>query len=237
MTLKKIIISPPFGNYIHLPFATSVKGSYTWERRPGLARQVIKTLRPLSGGYVNAIGLRNKGIRNVSFRPDHLYSIVGMTPEEWDYLIDYLPPYLKVEVNVGCPNGWKNCISDRQVQRLVNGFSHVNLKLPPTITVEDIKRLVDLGVQHVHLCNTLPTERGGESGSRLKEVALPLIAQVKSAFPNLKIIAGGGIYTYEDALDYFQAGACSLSLSTIWFNPVRAFYVASKINNLLQEGE
>lgn len=235
MTLKKIIISPPFGNYIHLPFATAVKGSYTWERRPGLAGQVIKTLRPLHGGYVNRIGLRNKGIRNVSFSPDHLYSIVGMTPEEWDCLIDYLPPHLKVEVNVGCPNGWKNCISDRQIQQLVRCFSHTNLKLPPLITLEDIKRLVDLGVQNVHLCNTLPTKWGGESGKRLKEVVLPLITQVKSAFPNLNIIAGGGIYTYQDGLDYLQAGACSLSLSTIWFNPLRAFYVSTKINRLLQE--
>lgn len=230
--IKRLLISPPFGNYINLPFATSVKGSYTWERRPGLGSQILKTLRPLSGGYVNRIGLRNKGIQSVSFNPNHVYSIVGMTSEEWDFLIDYMPTHLKLEVNAGCPNSWKNCISDRHIQRLIERFAYISLKLPPTISMIDIGRFMDLGVQNVHLCNTLPTSRGGESGTRLKQVVLPLISEVRSAFPNLKITAGGGIYSFQDALDYMEGGATSLSLSTVWFNPIRGLYLAKKINKL-----
>ena len=40
-----LFISPPFGNYIHLPQTRSIKGSYTLEPRDGLILQILKTLR------------------------------------------------------------------------------------------------------------------------------------------------------------------------------------------------
>ena len=61
-----IFISPPFGNYIHLPNTMSIKGSYTLNHRPGLISQIFKTLRytDFNGKkmWINKIGLRNPGI-------------------------------------------------------------------------------------------------------------------------------------------------------------------------------
>ena len=61
-----IFISPPFGNYIHLPNTMSIKGSYTLNHRPGLISQIFKTLRytDFNGQkmWINKIGLRNPGI-------------------------------------------------------------------------------------------------------------------------------------------------------------------------------
>ena len=59
-----LFISPPFGNYINLPFTKSIKGTFTLEERPGLFLQVFKTLRYSKNrnGWINKIGLRNKGI-------------------------------------------------------------------------------------------------------------------------------------------------------------------------------
>ena len=77
----KIFISPPFGNYFtdwrlsnklvnnidgnncYTEFIP-VKGSFTLEPRDGLILQIIKTLRYsfTYKGWVNKIGLRNKGI-------------------------------------------------------------------------------------------------------------------------------------------------------------------------------
>jgi len=57
-----LFISPPFGNYIHLPYMKSIKGSYTLNYRPWLFSQIIKTLRYTDKGWVNKIGLRNKGL-------------------------------------------------------------------------------------------------------------------------------------------------------------------------------
>ena len=53
-----IYISPPFGNYISLKDCYSVAGTYTYFRRKGLIKQVLKTLRPVKGGWRNSIGLR-----------------------------------------------------------------------------------------------------------------------------------------------------------------------------------
>ena len=39
-----IFISPPFGNYISLPYCKSIKGSYTNDSRPGLIKQIYNTL-------------------------------------------------------------------------------------------------------------------------------------------------------------------------------------------------
>jgi len=57
-------ISPPFGSYIEIPNITSIKGSFTLYAREGLFRQILYTLRyvPKYKGWVNKIGLRNKGI-------------------------------------------------------------------------------------------------------------------------------------------------------------------------------
>ena len=57
-------ISPPFGNYLNLDKCISIKGSFTLEPRDGLFKQIMKTLYfdTYYWGWVNKIGLRNKGI-------------------------------------------------------------------------------------------------------------------------------------------------------------------------------
>lgn len=237
MAIEKILISPPFGNYIRLKGATSVKGSYTWHHRPGLLKQILKTLRPIRGGYINKIGLRNPGIQSITFDETSLYSIVGMNTSEWDFLLDYLPPNCKMEINIGCPNSWQSCIDLCQIRRFIERFPFVSFKLPPAPTVtEHIQQLIDVGASTFHLCNTLPTPRGGESGQRLKQFVMPLIAHVKNKHPNLCLIAGGGIYTLGDLLDYRNAGADHFSLSTVWFNPLQALKIIQKARPLLKEG-
>ena len=59
-----LFISPPFGNYVNLPNTIPITGSFTLQPRKGLFMQIIKTLRYSfeHGGWVNKIGLRNKGL-------------------------------------------------------------------------------------------------------------------------------------------------------------------------------
>ena len=59
-----LFINPPFGNYLNLPNTTSITGSFTLQPREGLIMQIIKTLRYSFeyNGWVNKIGLKNKGI-------------------------------------------------------------------------------------------------------------------------------------------------------------------------------
>ena len=84
---NKLFISPPFGNYINLPKCTSIKGSFTLKPREGLLLQIIKTLRYSfeKGGWVNKIGLRNKGIDwaiNEYKNTNHVISIAIMEENE-----------------------------------------------------------------------------------------------------------------------------------------------------------
>lgn len=214
---------------------TSIKGSYTWEHRPGLIKQIVKTLRPVKGGWVNRIGLRNPGIQHISFNDkDAYYSIVGMNENEWSNFIDYLPKELKLEINIGCPNEWAACFNPNHLQRYLAKFSDIILKVPACVTIDDIAKYHDSGVRKLHMCNSLPTAQGGVSGAQLKQVTLPLIEQVKQKFPNLMIIAGGGIYHLNDALDYAKAGAEGFSLSTVWFNPFKAIKLLNEIKKMIQ---
>ena len=59
-----LFISPPFGNYLHLPYTNQILGSFTLDYREGLLKQIIYTLRYSYkyNGWINKIGLRNKGI-------------------------------------------------------------------------------------------------------------------------------------------------------------------------------
>ena len=88
------------------------------------------------------------------------------------------------------------------------------------------------GFSAVHLCNTMPTPRGGQSGSMLKSLSLKWVERSKQICPNMKVIAGGGIYTPQDVIDYHNAGADYFSLATIWFTPWRVKKVVQQIKNL-----
>lgn len=231
--LKKIIISPPFGNWISLKQATSVKGSYTLKKRSGLIFQTLKTLRPIKGGWVNRIGLRNPGIGSIeNYKEDRLYSVVGFNDQEWQMIYAFMPDYTMVEVNLGCPNTETTySISPEILKGYVKKFSLTVVKISPVKEAKMmIEKSIEAGVKVIHLSNTIPTDRGGESGKRLKPLSLSLIKWCKENYPEIKIIGGGGIYTVDDIKEYHQAGANHYSLSTVFFTPWKIIPLIQEIN-------
>lgn len=220
-------ISPPFGNHINHPNAISITGSYTLNSRPGLIKQTIKTLRPIKNGWINKIGLRNCGIKNVKFNVDKIYSLAALEQNDWVEFLEIVPETVYgVELNLGCPNENFKCI-EGLIKEYVQKYSFVSVKLPPD---EFAFYYVDFGLRHnvncFHMCNTLQTKRGGESGKRLKDYSIQIIKEVRKYYGNdFDIIGGGGIYTSKDANDYRNAGANYFSLSTVWFNPLNALNI------------
>ena len=91
-----LFISPPFGNYISLPHTKRIKGSYTLHPREGLLLQILKTLRFSFkyNGWINKIGLRNKGLQygidNYCHKTDIL-SIAIMEESEIKPILKILP--------------------------------------------------------------------------------------------------------------------------------------------------
>ena len=114
-----IFISPPFGNYIHLPHTMSIKGSYTLNHRPGLISQIFKTLRftDYKGQkmWINKIGLRNPGIlyglKHYNSDTD-IISIAIMEKEEIKKFNEIIPKDTNIEINVSCPNTEKHMINE-----------------------------------------------------------------------------------------------------------------------------
>ena len=244
-----ILISPPFGNYISLDECTSVKGTYTYFKRRGLIKQILKTLRPVKGGLRNSIGLRNKGICNIKkYDRDCIYSITALKATSktyyppWSAIHFQIPKRVSLELNIGCPNVSNiSELRDYHAIHFIKKFNNVIVKVPPTFKLDDIIRIHDLGITKFHLSNTLPmVDHNGNgygiSGKRLKVQNLLLIESVASYFTTqntpVSIIAGGGIYREKDVHDYYNVGATDYSLSTVFFTPWRVPEVLDTIKNL-----
>lgn len=244
--IKNAIISPPFGTWLSLDWATPVIGTFTYHKRPGNRFwRAVQTLRPIKGGWVNRIGLRNPGIYALDRDYlDYLYhlphsvivSIHGSNDKEWDQLLRWIEVFnlqdLTWELNVSCPNVEETEISDEMLKKFAIVCPTLIVKLSPVRSATMLLRAVVNGVRHFHFSNTIPTERGGESGKRLKEYNLPVIEMIKSLDNNVKIIGGGGIYSPQDVDDYYNAGADKISLSTIWFTPWKVSAVRKRIEKL-----
>ncbi len=99
MKINKVIISPPFGNYIKIKGTSRVIGSLTLHKRSGAIKQFIKTVRPYKGGFVNKIGLRNPGVASLQKKPfsyynDKIVSLAVIEHNEWDGLANYIKKFM-----------------------------------------------------------------------------------------------------------------------------------------------
>lgn len=216
-----VYINPPFGNYIKRKDCISIKGTFTWDRRPGLIMQTMKTLRKIPGGWVNSIGFRNKGMRNIKeCDKKSIYSIAALDGN-WLPFYENIPRWSRIEINLGCPNVSNYTMTYPTLKKFCNKFPILSVKVNPYIEADEIVKLYESGVKTFHLSNTIPSERGGISGDQLREQNLKQVEM----FSNLNLIdtgliVGGGIYKPDHVRQYRDAGALNdFSLSTIWFTP------------------
>ena len=231
-----LFISPPFGNYIHLPNTMSIKGSYTLKPRSGLLLQIIKTLRYNRGlgGWVNKIGLRNPGIDYGLKHYNHktnIISIAIMNKKEINKFVKKIPEDTNLEINISCPNTDKHMINEGIHVFLNPKRTWCIIKLSPTIDKSLIDSYYKQGFRQFHCSNTLPIKNGGLSGAVLIPFNNKLITYIKNKYNDTTIIAGGGIYNYDTLLHYKNLGASHFSLSTIFFSPFKTFSFLYKYYN------
>jgi dihydroorotate dehydrogenase (NAD+) catalytic subunit len=178
------------------------------------------------------------------FKTKLIVSIAGNTVREYVQIARKLNVVKRVdalEVNISCPNVKKGGIAfvkdARQSARVVAGvravFSRpVFVKISPEAS--DMLKLVEVliaeGIDGINLINTLKgmavdiaTHRprlgnitGGLSGPAIKPIALRYLYEVKERF-KVPVIAGGGIMSSEDALEFIIVGADAVSLGTANF--------------------
>jgi dihydroorotate dehydrogenase (NAD+) catalytic subunit len=144
-----------------------------------------------------------------------------------------------IEVNISCPNVKQGGIAfgrDRNsAQEVVSAVREATrlpliVKVPPLISgIEEVCRAVcDAGADALAVANTYPAmaidiERarpvlgaisGGLSGGAIKPVSLLLVWKVARSVDR-PVLAGGGIETASDAIEYILAGAHALQIGSV----------------------
>ena len=218
----KYYLAAPFGNYLHRPDMYSVMGTYTLQPRPGLLKQILKTLRYSFhyNGWTNKLGLRNPGIetainkyyQNPSRR---IISLYGFNRGEWETLAKYTRG-MKQELNISCPNV-ENKFHNTGCP--VELFPDAILKMSPLTTEEEIVMYMERGVRRWHFSNTLPVSQGGLSGKTLMQYNRKLIKFTLSEDKRAKVIGGGGVTSMSDVRFYKDLGCIGVSLGSVCMLP------------------
>lgn len=247
----RLIIDPPFGSYFNLEGALPVYGTFTSVPRPGRFRRVLLTVRPVNGGWINQLGLRNPGLQSyidscklaragAAALPPHIVSIHGFSTNDWLFILDHLANCYHgsyrheciVELNASCPNVIDDTIDYTKVFRTAHTFfESVIVKIGPTPA--DYRRAAEAlaeGINAIHCGNTWPTPVGGVSGPPLKPHSLAMVQQVRQgAPPATVIIASGGITEFGDIVDYANAGADYVGVASLLLMPWRRFTVLPRL--------
>ena len=124
----KFFIAAPFGNYIKHKNAINVRGSFTILRRPGLIKQLFKTLRYdfSKKGWKNQLGLRNPGIKyglnKYRNNGKEIISIAAIMPRDWGDFAKDIPDHVNLELNLSCPNIDKVEIDYKALTKFYDAF-------------------------------------------------------------------------------------------------------------------
>ena len=211
-------IAAPFGNYLKYKNVISVSGTWTLESRPGRFSQILKTLRYTKRGWVNKLGLRNKGIDFGLRQRYDLLNIAAINHDDWKKLYEKIPRDSNVEINLGCPNikpnmwtGFESFTKDNRKWCIA--------KIPPTFSKQQIDFVIESGFNQIHACNTIPIDRGGLSGKEIIPYTIKILEHIKKNYPRISVIAGGGIMDREVVNKYRSHGADHFSLGSVCFTP------------------
>src|SRR5688572_22478308 len=176
-------------------------------------------------------------------------NVFGFAEEEYAEVVDKLNAcdgITAYELNISCPNtkhGGMTFGTNAQLTHSLTKMLKARSKRPLIVkmspNVTDIAELAraaeDAGADALTVANTyvamaidtetfLPrihTVTGGLSGPAIKPITLRLVYQCVRAV-KIPIIGLGGIYTAEDAVEYFLAGASAVQIGTANFQAPRA---------------
>ena len=223
-----MFVAAPFGNYIKPIGCIPVTGTFTLHPQGNRVWSVIKSLRynTKHKGWTNKLGLPNPGVKVGLER--HIYgevlSIAEIERNDFKKLYREIPEGINVELNLSCPNirnlPWD---STEIFARNSEKRKWCICKVSPTVTPEDLEFLITkLGFTQIHASNTLPIQGcGGLSGRTLIPYTLDIIRLIREEWPEVTIIAGGGVDSFGAVYEYLKEGADHVSLGSVCFNPFK----------------
>ena len=198
-----------------------------------------------------------------NYRCRVIANIYGSTVEEYVAVAEALKGIDGVdaiELNISCPNvkkgGLAFGVDPVEAAKLTEAVKKatdkpVIVKLSPNVTdiVEIAKAIESAGADALSAINTLlgmaidirrrkpriKNRFGGLSGPAIKPVAVRMVYQVARAV-SIPVIGIGGISTWEDAVEFFLAGASAVQVGTAnFFNPKAVEEIVEGLENYLKE--
>ncbi len=165
-----------------------------------------------------------------------------------------------IELNISCPNvkkgGLAFGVDPVEAAKLTEAVKKVSdkpviVKLSPNVTdiVEIAKAVESAGADALSAINTLmgmaidiykrkpklKNRFGGLSGPAIKPIAVRMVYQVSKAV-SIPVIGIGGISTWQDAVEFFLAGASAVQVGTAnFFNPKAVEEIVNGIESYMEE--
>ncbi len=177
-----------------------------------------------------------------------IVSLVGSIPEDFEFMIKEFAncKVAGFELNLSCPHVAKVGLEVGDDPELVKKIVSVAKKstnvpviakvgLGTTNYLDTVRVAIESGIDAITAINTVraiaidvETQRpilsnkfGGLSGTPIKPIALRCVYEISSKY-NIPIIGCGGISTWEDAVEFFLAGASAIQIGSAvgdnWMN-------------------
>lgn len=187
-------------------------------------------------------------------------SIYGATPDEFSTLVGEVQEFVDmIELNISCPHAMdgygasigQSCDLSHTIVSASCDVAEVPIiaKLTPNVTdiTEIAKTCEDAGANALSLINTLgpgmkinidvarpvlSNKFGGMSGRAIKPIAISNVYSVYESV-DIPLIGVGGVYTYEDVVEFIYAGARAVQIGTAIMDEGVAVF--DDINNGLEQ--
>jgi len=184
-----------------------------------------------------------------------IVSLVGSIPEDFEMMIKEFEncKVTAYELNLSCPHvakvGLEVGDDPELVKKIVTAVKNstnipviAKVGLGTTHYLDTVGTTIDSGIDAITAINTvramaidvetkrpiLSNKFGGLSGTPIKPIALRCVYEISSKY-GIPIIGCGGISTWEDAVEFFLAGASAIQIgSAVGDNWIDAF---NDINN------
>ncbi len=170
-----------------------------------------------------------------------IVSLVGSIPEDFEFMIKEFANCTVVgfELNLSCPHVAKVGLEVGDdpdlvkkivstVKRSTNVPVIAKVGLGTTNYLDTVGTAIDSGIDAITAINTvraiaidvetqqpiLSNKFGGLSGTPIKPIALRCVYEISSKY-DIPIIGCGGISTWEDAVEFFLAGASAIQIGSV----------------------
>lgn len=169
-----------------------------------------------------------------------IVSLVGSVEEDFEFMIKQFAKckVLGYELNLSCPHVAKVGLEvgdDPELVKKIVGTARNTTNVPiiakvglgTTHYLDTVNAAIEAGANAITAINTvraiaidaelqqpiLSNKFGGLSGSPIKPIALRCVYEISSKY-DIPIIGCGGVSTWEDAVEFFLAGASAVQLGS-----------------------